>query len=374
MPRSTTRPTAARDDLLLAARYELANGAYEQVGLRQVAARAGIDTAKLVREFGSKEQLLIEVMDAVLPGSSMRLAPTWVDDFAGELTGAARPDLTEPFRILAFSAPSPAVEGIVRARVHALLGPLEGALDGGEARGVRAALAAAVIFGVILSRDVIGLEPPGGRQICAPFVVELLSSLRSSGAERKPRGGPPAAPAEPRPFGVAETKAAILEAADRAFSELGYEHASVRRIAADAGIDPALIVRYFGSKEELFQEVLRLHFAGPARPDVALSTALAALADLKDGGAPLDITLRSAPSPIARKILKQDIETRFLSRLAEYGDDDKADVRALTHSAVFMGASFCHSILRVPALHESRGEALERLTALLTLTWTTKAW
>src|SRR5438477_10923349 len=48
------------------------------------------------------------------------------------------------------------------------------------------------------------------------------------------------------------TKAAILAAARQHFAASGYERATIRIIAADAGIDPAMVMRYFGNKEKLF--------------------------------------------------------------------------------------------------------------------------
>src|ERR1043165_3615311 len=48
------------------------------------------------------------------------------------------------------------------------------------------------------------------------------------------------------------TKAAILKAAQQLFADQGYERATVRDIAARASIDPAMVIRYFGSKEGLF--------------------------------------------------------------------------------------------------------------------------
>src|SRR5882724_3549169 len=48
------------------------------------------------------------------------------------------------------------------------------------------------------------------------------------------------------------TKAAILKAAQQLFADQGYERATVREIAARAAIDPAMVIRYFGSKEALF--------------------------------------------------------------------------------------------------------------------------
>lgn len=54
------------------------------------------------------------------------------------------------------------------------------------------------------------------------------------------------------------TKDAIREAAARLFPEHGYAGASVRDIAAEAGVDPALVIRHFGSKEQLFLEIMQL--------------------------------------------------------------------------------------------------------------------
>src|ERR1700744_480920 len=48
------------------------------------------------------------------------------------------------------------------------------------------------------------------------------------------------------------TKAIILKAAQELFADQGYERATVRDIAARAAIDPAMVIRYFGSKEGLF--------------------------------------------------------------------------------------------------------------------------
>ena len=49
-----------------------------------------------------------------------------------------------------------------------------------------------------------------------------------------------------------ETKAAILAAARERFSVAGFQAATIRGIAADAGIDPSMVMRYFGNKDKLF--------------------------------------------------------------------------------------------------------------------------
>lgn len=58
---------------------------------------------------------------------------------------------------------------------------------------------------------------------------------------------------------MATTREAILASAEQRFIASGYAGTSVREIAAGAGIDAALVIRHFGSKEALFLEATRLH-------------------------------------------------------------------------------------------------------------------
>lgn len=66
-----------------------------------------------------------------------------------------------------------------------------------------------------------------------------------------------------RRTGRPDTREQILDAARSMFIEIGYRAATVRAIAARAGVDPALINYFFGSKEHLFGEALALR-ANPA--------------------------------------------------------------------------------------------------------------
>ncbi|MEV1287602.1 TetR family transcriptional regulator [Micromonospora sp. NPDC049679] len=52
--------------------------------------------------------------------------------------------------------------------------------------------------------------------------------------------------------GNPDTREAILAAAREAFAERGFDAASIRAIAAGAGVDPALVHHYFGTKDQLF--------------------------------------------------------------------------------------------------------------------------
>jgi AcrR family transcriptional regulator len=62
----------------------------------------------------------------------------------------------------------------------------------------------------------------------------------------------------------------VLAAARATFAERGYDGASIRVIAAAAGVDPALVHHYFGSKEKLFLAVVE----APADPDELLPAVL----------------------------------------------------------------------------------------------------
>jgi AcrR family transcriptional regulator len=73
-----------------------------------------------------------------------------------------------------------------------------------------------------------------------------------------------------RRAGDSGTRQAILEAARRKFADLGYDGATIRAIAAEAGVDPALVHHFYGSKERLFAAAMQLPFI----PSEVITTAL----------------------------------------------------------------------------------------------------
>jgi AcrR family transcriptional regulator len=82
-------------------------------------------------------------------------------------------------------------------------------------------------------------------------------------------------PARPRRSGRrggdSGTREAILAAARGRFGDYGYDGATIRGIAADAGVDAALVHHFFGTKERLFAAAMRL----PVNPGDLLTAALA---------------------------------------------------------------------------------------------------
>jgi AcrR family transcriptional regulator len=97
---------------------------------------------------------------------------------------------------------------------------------------------------------------------------------------RGPAGGRAAAKEEHAPEkrrrpgrrpGTADTRGEILTAARRVFAEKGFDKATIRGIAREAGVDPALVHHYFDTKDGIFVEAMQL----PMDPAVALPAVLA---------------------------------------------------------------------------------------------------
>lgn len=65
------------------------------------------------------------------------------------------------------------------------------------------------------------------------------------------------------------TRSAILAAARSQFGNQGFERTTIRSIAAAAGVDPALVMHYFGSKAELFAAASRFDVTFPDLSGVA---------------------------------------------------------------------------------------------------------
>jgi len=68
----------------------------------------------------------------------------------------------------------------------------------------------------------------------------------------------PAAPRRGRRPGAPDTRAVILAAARELFAAQGFAGTTVRGIAAQAGVDAALVHHYFGTKDDLFVAALEL--------------------------------------------------------------------------------------------------------------------
>ncbi|WP_354215324.1 MULTISPECIES: TetR family transcriptional regulator [unclassified Arthrobacter] len=102
----------------------------------------------------------------------------------------------------------------------------------------------------------------------------LVNGQPASGSAPARRGNGPADPGSAtgpgrrgRRGGATESRAQILDTAQRLFAEHGFEGTSLRQIARDAGVDPAMVHHFFRGKDELFA----LSVALPADPDEVLA-------------------------------------------------------------------------------------------------------
>lgn len=150
----------------------------------------------------------------------------------------------------------------------------------------------------------------------------------------------------PRPRNAAATRAAILDSASRRFTAESYEQVGMRDIARDVGVDPALISRYFGSKEELFRAVIDDCGNGRELMEGDRSTFGDRVAhDLVYGPrkenklAWLLIMLRSASSPKAAEVVQQASSEGFYQPFTEWMGGEDAVVRVRIAAGLMMGVA-----------------------------------
>lgn len=182
-----------------------------------------------------------------------------------------------------------------------------------------------------------------------------------------------AQPAPQRVRNAAVTRAAILEAACSRFAREGYDGASLRDLASDAGVDAALICRYFGSKEDLFAEVL----SSCASPHDLMSGDPAdfgqrvahMLMNEPPNSAKLDlmlIMLRSASSARAAEIVRRHSHQSFYGPLAAWLGEPDADVKARAAAGVIMGFALSRAVYGEGLVSEAdRGKLEQRIAALI---------
>lgn len=174
---------------------------------------------------------------------------------------------------------------------------------------------------------------------------------------------------------AAATRDALLASARRRFLQESYENVGLREIAGDAGVDVALVARYFGSKEALFREVLRGARGDwldlKVSPD-RLPGWLAELATREDGSDGVDIErlliiLRSSSSPKAARIVHDSFREDVLDPVARLIPGGEAEMRASLALSQLIGTTILRTIMRVDAICACDTQAVRaRLERLLT--------
>jgi AcrR family transcriptional regulator len=180
-------------------------------------------------------------------------------------------------------------------------------------------------------------------------------------------------PAAARRRDARATRAAILEAAKAQFARLGYDSATVREIAAAAGVDVALINRYFGSKEGLFTEALKASI-DPNRLVTANRATFAREIATQMAGDPhadearthgFQFLLRAAASPATAPLLNVAVQERYLGPIREWLGGEDAPPRARVLAATIIGLLVERLIRDVPLTGRERDVYVERVAAAI---------
>jgi AcrR family transcriptional regulator len=173
--------------------------------------------------------------------------------------------------------------------------------------------------------------------------------------------------------GVGNSRDGILAAARQRFSEQGYAGTTIRDIASDAGVDGALIIRFFGSKDGLFSEAMAVPPVVSERMDRALEGDPAQLGErivrtflgLWDDPAtspPLLAMFRSVvTNEHAAHEMRTFLEARMVSSIAPRLTSSDAALRASLAAAQMLGVAFARNVLGVPTLSTAQSENLVRV-------------
>jgi AcrR family transcriptional regulator len=179
--------------------------------------------------------------------------------------------------------------------------------------------------------------------------------------------------------GDSGTREAILAAARARFGDLGYDRATIRGIAADAGVDPALVHHFYGTKESLFAAAMRLPLNPGDVVDAVLKAApddqgmvlgehlmrtLLGIWDVAEMRAAFLGMLRSSlTSEQATSMLREFVTSAILSRIAEVAqqaapDGGDAEYRAALVASQVLGLALTRYVLELGPLTQASTDDL----------------
>ena len=173
-----------------------------------------------------------------------------------------------------------------------------------------------------------------------------------------------------RPGDAARTRAEILVAARGAFASLGYEGATMRRIADEAGVDSALIAYHFGTKEQLFVAAhelpinpsdLAFLIDGPKDEIGARIARFAMMMLAADDSTAVSLMRSSASNPAAAAMLREFIEGALVEPIAEQMGASDSRERVALVAAQILGVLFARHIVHLPELASASVDNLVEL-------------
>lgn len=162
--------------------------------------------------------------------------------------------------------------------------------------------------------------------------------------------------------GDSGTREAILKAARRQFSEIGYDRTSMRQVAIEAGVDPTLVSHFHGSKQQLFLAVVELPFqpaevlpdlmAGdPQETGTRLARFVLSVLESEQGRSRVVGLIRAATSePEAARLIRELITRELLTPLAEGIGSDDAAYRASLLASQIVGLTLARYVVAVEPL------------------------
>ncbi len=155
---------------------------------------------------------------------------------------------------------------------------------------------------------------------------------------------------------AAETKAVILAAAKDRFAQSGFERATIRAIAADANIDPSMVMRYFGSKDQLFAAAADFDLQIPDLAGVDRADVGARIVDYFmerwERDEALVVLLRSSTSNAdAAQRMRQIFAGQLAPAIAGI-NPVQPERRAGLVATQMLGLALCRYVLRLPPVLE----------------------
>ena len=172
-----------------------------------------------------------------------------------------------------------------------------------------------------------------------------------------------------------DTRSVLLEAARSLFADRGFERSSVRAIARAAGVDSALVLHYFGTKENVFLSAVEL----PFEPEAVLPALLAGdrdtigerfarfavelLENEAARGRVLAIVRAAASEPAAAVLLRGLIESRLRDPIAAAIGTKDAELRASLVGSQVVGLVMARHVVGVEPLASLPPERLVAETA-----------
>jgi AcrR family transcriptional regulator len=160
--------------------------------------------------------------------------------------------------------------------------------------------------------------------------------------------------AEVRRRSAPATRAAILDAARTRFGADGFDRVTLRDIAGDVGVDPAMVIRYYGTKERLFAEAAEFRLDLPdlsrVTPDQLGAVLLSRFFAVWEADAGFLSLLRAAATSTAAADRMLEVFAAQVRPALAAVMVDRPGERASLVSTQLLGLALARYVLRVPPL------------------------